>query len=199
MIRIVHRESKAELTDRLRREGHWDVFVKRREELKAEGVPAKHAWFEAAVEYPPQNGKPANDSAPKVDLTPLKGKPAVPVLEAATWVFEYLDCDWTMPADAPSAGAWSLLSWARSSMVARMAFYKMFGTKVISPPQEAVRKAENNADAHERELMARLFGKGESDPEPDPPEDEAHHKELLARLFGESQDQAGNGNGKSGG
>ena len=192
MIRIVHRESKAELTDRLRREGHWDVFVKRREELKAEGVPAKHAWFEAAVEYPPQNGKPANDSAPKVDLTPLKGKPAVPVLEAATWVFEYLDCDWTMPADAPSAGAWSLLSWARSSMVARMAFYKMFGTKVISPPQEAARKAENNADAHERELEKRLFG--ELDAESDTEADE----EILSRLFGELRDQAGNGDGKSG-
>jgi hypothetical protein len=35
------RESKAELTDRLRREGRWDEFKKRREELKAQQTVAR--------------------------------------------------------------------------------------------------------------------------------------------------------------
>jgi hypothetical protein len=51
----MHRESKAELTDRLRREGRWEAFKERREQLKAagkrsqgrlvhrrSGIPAKH-------------------------------------------------------------------------------------------------------------------------------------------------------------
>ena len=49
------RESKSELTDRLRREGRWDAFKKRREELKAAGTPAKQAWIQAAAEFPPEN------------------------------------------------------------------------------------------------------------------------------------------------
>src|SRR3989304_6065914 len=47
------RESKAELTDRLRGEGRFEAFKKRREELKAKGTPAKQAWYEAAAEFPP--------------------------------------------------------------------------------------------------------------------------------------------------
>lgn len=57
---IMHRESKGELTDRPRREGRWEAFVERREELKAEGTPAKQGWFQAAVEFPASNGNGSN-------------------------------------------------------------------------------------------------------------------------------------------
>ena len=50
----MRRESKAELTDRLRREVRFEEFKKRREELRAEGNEAKDAWFIAAAEFPPQ-------------------------------------------------------------------------------------------------------------------------------------------------
>ena len=58
----MQRESKCELTDRLRREGRFDEFKKRREELKAAGNEAKDAWFIAAAEFPPQTD-PATGSA----------------------------------------------------------------------------------------------------------------------------------------
>jgi len=98
-----------------------------------------------------------DEPAPKPDLSALKGKPAISIVEAAAWVFEMLDCDWVTPADAPSSGAWSLLIWARSSMAARSEFYKMFANKVVSPPQEAEKNAKEKREADHREFMRRYF------------------------------------------
>ena len=148
----MHRESKSELTDRLRREGRFDEFKKRREQLKAAGNEAKDAWIIAAAEFPPPTVNGSNGSAPKVDLRVLKGKPAVNIADAAAWVFENLDCDWIAPADAPSAGAWSLLQWARSSMMARSEFYRNFASRVVSRPQEIQRKADD--ERQEKRRMA---------------------------------------------
>ena len=97
------RESKSELTDRLRREGRWDDFKKLREELKAGGMSASDAWNRAAQEFPPP---PAENPVPRSDIRALKGKKPISIMQAAKWVFENLDADWVTPADAPSAGAW---------------------------------------------------------------------------------------------
>lgn len=158
------RESKAELTDRLRREGRWEAFKKRREELKAAGTPAKQSWYEAAVEFPPPDAQPVVKATPEVDLQALQGKPAVSVVQAAAWAFEHLDADWIKPADAPSPGAWSLREWARSSMTARSEFYRTFVAKIVLPPQEEARQAEAErqkrpkANATTADLIDRLLG-----------------------------------------
>jgi hypothetical protein len=155
------RESKAELTDRLRREGRWEAFKKRREELKAAGTPAKQSWYEAAVEFPPPDAQPAARAVPTVDLRALNGKPAVTVVEAATWAFEYLDADWVTPADAPSAGAWSMREWARSSMAARSEFYRTFAARIVLQPQEQARQAEEKrriADSRVQADINRFLG-----------------------------------------
>ena len=151
----MHRESKAELTDRLRREGRWEAFVKRREELKVEGVPAKEAWWQAATEYPPQNGHGPDGPPPKMDLSALKGKPSVSVVPAATWAFEYLDADWVTPADAPSLGAWSLRDWARSNIATRTEFYRLFAAKLVLPLQEKARQAEEERQEKRQKASAR--------------------------------------------
>ena len=152
----MHRESKCELTDRLRREGRLDQFKKRREGLKAAGVPAKEAWWQAATEFPPVSSNVSNGSVPKFNLGALQGKPAVKIVDAAAWVFENLDCDWITPADAPSAGAWSLLQWARSSMMARGEFYRNFANKVVAGPQAAQRKAEDEHQEKRRKADANV-------------------------------------------
>jgi hypothetical protein len=135
------RESKAELTDRLRREGRFEAFKKRREELKAGGMAASDAWGAAATEFLSLDTKPVGGAVPTVDLQALKGKPPVSIVNAAAWAFEYLDTDWITPTDAPSAGAWSLCAWARSSMAARTEFYRMFAARIVLPPQEEARQA----------------------------------------------------------
>jgi hypothetical protein len=78
------RESKAELTDRLRREGRFDEFKKRREQLRVEGVPAKDAWQQAATEFP----APAR---PDFAIVPtIKWKDAEPNLRRAHDNFDWL-------------------------------------------------------------------------------------------------------------
>jgi hypothetical protein len=182
------RESKSELTDRLRLEGRWEEFTKRREELKADGVPAKQAWFQAAAEFP-SLATSTPDASPSVDLSALKGKPGISVLESATWVFEHLDTPWVTPADSPSAGAWSLLVWARSNMAARSEFYRNFAAKIVMPPQEKTREVEEASSAHERELRRRLFGHLE-DTMPSTKTSDAND-EFLRRLVGDSDNHSG--------
>ena len=154
------RESKAELTDRLRREGRWNDFVRRREQLKAEGMDASEAWGVAAEEFPPPDAQRPNGKAPAADLRALKGKPPVPVVEAATWAFEYLDADWIKPADAPSAGAWSLRDWARTR---RTEFYKLFAARIVMPPQEKAQEEDEELANWDQNLEERLRLAAEQD------------------------------------
>jgi len=153
------RESKAELTDRLRRKGRFDEFKKRREELRAKGIPAKHAWNEAAVEFGPMTPE-IKAKKPTIDLQPLKGKPSIPIDKAAAWVFEYIDADWMTPADAPSPGAWSLLHWARSSHAGRSEFYKTFVHRLWLIRAAQIQEEQEKAADRERERrrMDQLFG-----------------------------------------
>ena len=138
------KETNGKLRDKLK-ESRWAALEMEREQRRFGVEPVGGG-----------NGE-GDGSAPKPDLSALKGKPSVRIVEAAAWVFEMLDCDWVAPADAPSSGAWSLLIWARSSMAARSDFYKMFANKVVSPPQEAEKKAEEEKEADHREFMRRTF------------------------------------------
>jgi len=133
-------ESKAELTDRLRREGRFEAFKKHREELKADGTPAKQAWFEAAAELPPltDSTRPQSQShtLTKTDFRAIKRKPRIKIGQAIRWAFDHLEGEWVRPKDAPSIGAWSLREWARSSAAARTEFYRMFAAKLLAIPGE---------------------------------------------------------------
>jgi len=178
------RESKAELTDRLRREGKFDAFKKRREDLKAGGMAAGDAWDVAAEEFPSLDAKPDPGTLPKADRRALKGKLPVSIAQAAARAFEQLDCDWIKPADAPSPGAWGMLEWARSSMTARSEFYRTFVAKLMMPPQEETRKKKETAEAHDRELYKRLFGNLKPDPEADRAAQEALDRTLGRNVEG---------------
>lgn len=142
------RESKAQLTDRLRREGRWDAFVRRREALKDQGTPAAEAWKIAAAEF----GEPVKPASPETDacsstpdLTVLRGKTA-PILEAVRWTFEHLDATWVTPADAPSAGAWSLRESARINPGTRAEFYRTFVPRMLPTRQQIDREEEMQAN-----------------------------------------------------
>lgn len=132
------RESKTALTERLREEGRLTAFRVRREGLKAQGVPARKAWVVAGEEFVPQAFPPDHEK-PAPDLRSLRAKAAIPIHEAAAWVFEYLDADWIIPEDAPSAGAWSLLQWARTNTWTRSDFYRLFAAKFMPEARDRAR------------------------------------------------------------
>ena len=60
------RESKGELKRRLQREGRFNRFKFRREELKRQGTPEDLAWRIAATEFPPMD----DVGVPKPSATP---------------------------------------------------------------------------------------------------------------------------------
>ena len=131
------RESKAELTDRLRREGRFETFKKRREELKAEGIAASDAWDVAAAEFPPPPEQALHEQTSaftKNEFRTIKKKPRIRIGQAIRWVFDNLEGDWVRPKDAPSAGAWSLRQWARSSTATRAEFYRIFAVRLLAVP-----------------------------------------------------------------
>lgn len=177
------RESKFELVTRLKNVGKWDDFITRREELKAGGMPAVEAQAKAVAEFPPNGQASAEaalptetpsstEAAPLVDLSPLKGKPSVPILECVKWTTENLDKDSVTPADAPSAGAWSMLFWARSSLSARGEFYRSFVVKLLpkgadqNSPNSGIGAIEDEADlARMMELLGGGSGRRTNDPD----------------------------------
>ena len=133
------RESKADLTDRLRREGRWDAFMRRREQLKAEGVAAGEAWTEAAAEFPPGNA--SNAVEPKQALTreeveALRRKPRVSFAESVEWVCDYMDAEWVQPSEAPDLRTWNLRAWARSSPAARAEFHRAYASRILQAQLE---------------------------------------------------------------
>lgn len=125
------KESKIELTERLRREGRWeeasrfkDDTVKR---LRGEGTKraeaADAAWDAMAEKYPPL--PPAEPKCPEpppevetddsdLDVLAARVEGSPPDLVRDTlWAYENLENKQARPEDAPSVGAWSLLKWAR--------------------------------------------------------------------------------------
>jgi hypothetical protein len=132
------RESKAELTDRLRREGRFEAFKARREELKRQGTPAGEAWPIAAEEFAPledrktsDDGGSASGNLSDADTAALLNKVPAPLPQVIGWVFNALDLHGLRPIDAPSTGAWSLLTWARSNARNRTVFYTVFVPKLL--------------------------------------------------------------------
>lgn len=144
------RESKGDLTSRLRREGRWNEFVARREALKAEGLPAAEAWNAAAAEFPPPTPQSDENAASGedvsgYDLSALDGKPQISMIKVVQWAFEHLDSPGVTPADAPSAGAWTMLTWARQNGDTRSEFMKTFMAKLM-PNRQQVEDSERMSD-----------------------------------------------------
>ena len=111
--------SKSSLIERWKREGRWeDIDIEKNariKELRSSGIlkaaAGEQAWQEMADKYPPIEPKQEPKTfEPIADLAGDNGD----FVAAAQWAFDNLARD-VEPKDAPSAGAWSLLKWARNS------------------------------------------------------------------------------------
>lgn len=155
-------ESKIELTERLRRENRWaeasrfkDAKVK---ELRAGGMTraaASEAAWTATAEAYPAAGTPAaaaDDDLIDVDALLADRKPP-DLTRDVLWVYDHLADRNAKPQDAPTAGAWSLLLWARRY---KNRYFEMILPKAMAnrPPgeEEHVREAELRAQEIENVL-----------------------------------------------
>lgn len=155
-------EAKADLQRRWQREGRVEevtAFRERvREKLRGEGVrrhdAAQQAWEQAATEFPPLEA--ANDTPPDPEENEKPGEElagASPDPATQTVVDWNRDLQWSYhnldvtvkPADAPSAGAWSLRLWGRSN---RAKFFDMVQREFKDKPAHAS-APELDSDDHD--------------------------------------------------
>jgi hypothetical protein len=128
-------ESKIELTERLRREGRWSEASRFKDtalkEFRAKGMKRDEAsdaaWEAMATAYPPL--ATSGESLPNlanatpddlhgqddelIDVDALVAKQPYDFARDVAWVYEHLADRNVKPQDAPTVGAWSLLTWAR--------------------------------------------------------------------------------------
>lgn len=156
------KESRIVATERLRAEGRWDEASAYRDEvrrsLKAEKKSRAEAnddaWEAMLSKYPPL---PAPDPPPRIaaveqdvqyaaDIDALLeriGETAPDMVRDTIWVYESLENARTMPTDAPSLGAWSLLKWAREN---RNRFFEQLLPKAMSARQTMTAEPEEVED-----------------------------------------------------
>jgi hypothetical protein len=116
-------QSKIQITRRLEREGRWAEASRFKDEyiskLRVEGKSRKEAgqaaWEEMERKYPPQPSEtePAALEALPVEWADRFGSTSDDFVSDTLWVYNTLGLSNVQPEDAPGAGAWSLLRWAK--------------------------------------------------------------------------------------
>ena len=119
-------ESKITSTDRLRKEGRWEAASQwrdeRRKKLRAEGVSRTEAnkivWQELAKQFPPlprsaDQSSGGDHAVELLDIDPDAYDGQSGCAGDIGWVYTNLAVKSAVPHQAPSAGAWGLLQWAR--------------------------------------------------------------------------------------
>ncbi|MEK6677600.1 MAG: hypothetical protein AABZ47_18345 [Planctomycetota bacterium] len=148
------RESKAELTDRLRREGRWEAFKKRREELKAGGMEAQDAWLVAREEFPPEHV--SLPFAPSIEWE--EGRQS---LEAATddseWIF--LAMPIKVPQEIAGPVRWSMLQRLRESPLLRLGFERQVLNRMIGEGIRSKAKPKRDTRTFQQIMRDEQLGK----------------------------------------
>jgi hypothetical protein len=145
---LANKESRIEVTDRLRREGRWgEASVFRDDErrrLRTEGTPKTEAidaaWQAMIDRFPPIPAEPVQLPLDETDLSvdyavlaERLGDSRPDLTRDSLWVYEHLENKQIQVSDAPSLGAWSLLKWARES---RNRFFEQLIPKAIAAKQK---------------------------------------------------------------
>jgi len=141
-------ESKIDLTHRLQREGRWPEASKFKDDRiashRSEGTSRKDsqlaAWEEMEQKYPPI-AEPSELLDPQDIPADSWEDSGVDFAGDAMWVYSKLACAHILPEDAPSAGAWSLLQWAKGH---KDRFYEQTMPKAIATRKK--REAEELVD-----------------------------------------------------
>ena len=168
-------ESKIVATDRLRQEGRWAEAAQwrdeKRKQLRADGqIKAgsnEESWDAMLKQFPPlppsdhgQDGSSSTNGLELVDAGPDDYESQPDLVRDTLWVYENLVRKGVEAEDAPSLGAWSLLSWARQN---KNRFFEQTLPKAMAikekRPCEAVEEEEVSSEAVQR--MVESIGRGE--------------------------------------
>ena len=101
----------------------------------------------AYVEPPASRGSRGNPWVGDLTMADVASKPQITVRRAVEWVFESVTVRDVTAEDAPSAGAWALLKWARSTPTNQSDFYKSFSSKMLPSRQQLDQEERKSDDA----------------------------------------------------
>ena len=101
----------------------------------------------AYVEPPASRGSRGNPWVGDLTMADVASKPQITVRRAVEWVFESFTVRDVTAEDAPSAGAWALLKWARSTPTNQSDFYKSFSSKMLPSRQQLDQEERKSDDA----------------------------------------------------
>jgi len=90
----------------------------------------------------------------------MEGMRPVNIRKVILWVFNSLDSELVFARDAPCAGAWSMLQWAKKDADSRDLFFKNYVVKLL-PSRAQMETEEAQADddgKHLAETIKRLLG-----------------------------------------
>jgi len=160
-VKNIIMESKEQLKTRLKQEGRWNEFIGYREKLKADGMPAKDAWYEARQKFGPESyrAEVAEDNCDDDSVVPdddiicmdvFADKPSVTARAVVQWVFDHIDIKGVKPQDAPSAGAWSFLQRVRSYPDLLKEFYRTIWAKMLPTRSEIEARERFEDDGREQ-------------------------------------------------
>lgn len=162
---FAHRKGKVAKRAELMEKGLWNVFVKRREELKAAGMDAVEAWESAYTEalngsVPSvvvmsedelvvedkvrQSGAPDFSAEGRVEQE-VFGDRSCSITRTVEWVAKQMMVDTPNPAEAPSPESWSMLAWARRSNQNEAQFWGQIWSKMM-PSKQQLEAAERLSD-----------------------------------------------------
>ncbi len=148
---------------RLIAEGKWNAFNEYRENLKRQGYSDSEASKEARAVF--QESSPAdqlqspgtasagNSGAADrlVSIDTFAGKSNVSARKVVQWVFDHIDVTDIGPEDAPSGGAWSLLTRIRKYPDLLKEFYRTIWAKML-PTRSEIEAREKFEDDGRQQL-----------------------------------------------
>lgn len=162
---FAHRKGKVAKRAELMEKGLWNVFVKRREELKAGGMDAVEAWESAYTEAlsgsvpsvvvmsedelvveerVQKSGAPDFSAEGRVEQE-VFGDRSCSITRTVEWVAKQMMVDTPNPAEAPSPESWSMLAWARRSNQNEAQFWGQIWSKMM-PSKQQLEAAERLSD-----------------------------------------------------
>jgi hypothetical protein len=157
------KESKITLTHRLQREDRWDEASLFKDnhiaQLRAEGKPRKEAqqaaWEEMASRFPPQ---PSESGPVVMEALPIEwadhlSSSSDDFVGDVMWVYSRLGLSNVQPEDAPSAGAWSLLRWAKRH---EDRFFEQTLPKVMAKSPKTLSDSEEELADKEKQSITEL-------------------------------------------
>ena len=168
------RRTKSDIRREMMGRELWPLFVRERERLKDEGVPAERAWILAYdvmnADHPvDSDAEPVSEGEGVASKRQVRGRDlgdaskdlfvekTCTTARTVEWVAANLRISDPSAEDAPSSEAWSMLCWVKGSPSAEAQFWGSIYTKLMPPRQQLDQESKLKDDGRNVvDLISRI-------------------------------------------